>query len=105
MRRLSRRLRCRAVRRDGNVGTVEVDLSSLERVPSERDEGVGGKVVGELDLLANGVTSSSGSFARTVGSIVDTLAFSTFKGLACEPVVAVAGLSWLTIGTVATLLS
>lgn len=84
---------------------MEVDLPGLERVPSEGDEGMGGDVVGDLDLLADGEPTSSSSEARVKSSVVNPLALAAgLEALAGEPVIAPAWLSLLAIGTEVALL-
>lgn len=66
---------------NGDVGTREVDLSSLERVPAEGEQGMTGDVVGDLDLLGDSVAASNGGEARSESSVVDALATAAVVGL------------------------
>lgn len=66
---------------NGNVSAREVNLSSLEGVPAEREQGVAGDVVGDLNFLGDSITTSNGGEARSERSIVDTLATTAVAGL------------------------
>lgn len=66
---------------NGNVSAREVNLRGLERVPAEREQGVAGDVVGDLDLLGDRVTASNGGEARAERSVVDALAATAAVGL------------------------
>lgn len=84
---------------DGDIGAIEVDLAGLERVPSEGHEGVRREVLGDLDLLGDGVSASSGRPARVERGIINSLALAaTIEGLASEPIVPPAWLALLAIG-------
>lgn len=87
----SRRVDGAAALADGNICAGQVDLTGLERVPLEAQEGVTDVDVGKLDLLGDGETSSNRGVARPAGSIVNALAGATVTGIesiAGEPVVA-----------------
>lgn len=64
-------------------------MRRLPGVPLEREQGVLGDVVGDLDLLGNGVTTCDSGLAGSKGRTVDTLASSArvrLEGIAGEPV-------------------
>jgi hypothetical protein len=42
---------------------MKVDLCSLERVPSKAEQGMGGGIVGDFDLLGYGITTGNSCLA------------------------------------------
>jgi hypothetical protein len=83
-------------------------LSSLEGVPSERNERVVRDVVGNFDFLRNSVTAGYRGVARVERSIIDTLALGesrVIEAVAGEPVITPARLSFCAVFTITAGLS
>lgn len=93
---------------DGNIGTGEVNLASLEGVPLERDQGVVGSVLWQLHLLGHRVTTCNTGVARVQLRIINTLALRPVRSLeaiARKPIITPAGLSLGAIRAVPALLA
>ena len=79
---------------DSDIGAIDVDLRSLEAVPAEGKQCVLGHIVGDLDLLGDGVAACDGGLAGAKGSSVDALAGSTrvcLEGIAGKPICSFTG--------------
>lgn len=90
---------------DSNVGTGEIDLTSLERVPLPGEQSVVRDVVRNLDLLGDSVTAGDCCLTGAKLRIVDTLTLGIIEAVAGEPVIAVASFILTAIGTVVAGLS
>jgi hypothetical protein len=91
-----------------DIGTGGVDLPSLDGVPSEGGESIVRDVVGNLNLLGNGVPTGSRSVARVQSSVVNALALRVgvcTETVASEPVITPEDFSFHTICTLAAGLS
>jgi len=108
-RRFARRWRVwRSATRSGDldVGTGQVDLRRLVRVPLEGEQRVVRGIVRNFDLRANSVPASDAGIARVDRCIVDATALAAFlEASTGEPVIAPAGLALLTVRVVSASLA
>lgn len=87
---------------------MKVDLCSLERVPSEAEQGMVGGVVRDFDPLGYGITTGNCCLAgvqwRPVNSLTGPGSIS-LEGITREPIISPTGFSLCTIRVVPTCLA